>query len=209
MNPSKQCTGNTICSGSSGRCVCASGYIQSGTSCIQATGVLFSFLWCCINGFCFDDFYRECTVHECDCFRPNYFLQPCPGQILSVITQHYCFDFPICFIFWWMCCYFIIDHIQTELKTFSLQLLCFMLCFVLLFSMIRIILTLFICCISCLTFSYTAGLGQSCLSPTKTCTVSHTVCNSNSGTCICATGYTQSGSVCVVGSDPGLLAIIS
>ena len=36
-NPSRTCTGNTAC-GSSGRCVCASDYVQYGATCVYNFG---------------------------------------------------------------------------------------------------------------------------------------------------------------------------
>ena len=37
-NPVRVCQGNSGCSASSGVCVCASGYVQSGTTCISDNG---------------------------------------------------------------------------------------------------------------------------------------------------------------------------
>lgn len=51
---------------------------------------------------------------------------------------------------------------------------------------------------------FTAGLGESCLNPTRTCNESGTVCSGTSGTCVCAPGYTQFGSVCAIGNNTGL-----
>ena len=44
-------------------------------------------------------------------------------------------------------------------------------------------------------------LGQSCINPTRSCSAANSYCDSTTGyTCQCASGFSQSGNTCVVGT---------
>jgi hypothetical protein len=51
----------------------------------------------------------------------------------------------------------------------------------------------------------TAFLGESCVSPTRTCYITNSNCNGS--ICVCNTGYSRSGSVCVI--TPGKIACVT
>jgi len=50
-------------------------------------------------------------------------------------------------------------------------------------------------------YTFAANLGQSCINPTRSCSAANSFCDSTSSfTCQCVSGYTQSGSSCIVGT---------
>ena len=51
--------------------------------------------------------------------------------------------------------------------------------------------------ISLIMTNISAGIGESCTNPSRTCSHAYTVCDPNLGACVCTTGYTQSGQSCI------------